>query len=104
MEQTVIFRDRQELQSADLNNMQDFTRASLDHIVKDAIDGGKAYSGFTASKTAATEITLSAGRLYAGGEVYARGENIVIDIFNLLPLVTKKGSSPGAWEDDGPVF
>ena len=90
MEQTVTFRDRQELQSADLNNMQDFTRASLDHIVKDAIDGGKAYSGFTASKTAATEITLSAGRLYAGGEVYARGENIVIDLFNLLPLVTKK--------------
>ena len=90
MEQTVIFRDRQELQSADLNNMQDFTRASLDHVVKDAIDGGKAYSGFTASKTAATEITLSAGRLFAGGEVYARDENVVIDLFNLLPLVTKK--------------
>lgn len=90
MEQTVIFRDRQELQSADLNNMQDFTRASIDHVVKDAIDGGKAYSGFTASKTAATEITLSPGRLYAAGEVYARDENIVIDVFNLLPLVTKK--------------
>lgn len=90
MEHSVIFRDRQELQSADLNNMQDFTRASLDHIVKDAIDGGKAYSGFTASKTAATEITLSAGRLYAGGEVYARDENVVLDLFNLLPLVTKK--------------
>ena len=90
MEHSVIFRDRQELQSADLNNMQDFTRASIDHVVKDAIDGGKAYSGFTASKTAATEITLSAGRLYAGGEVYARDENVVIDLFNLLPLVTKK--------------
>lgn len=90
MESTVIFRDRQELQSADLNNMQDFARASLDHVVKDAIDGGKAYSGFTASKTAATEITLSPGRLYAGGEVYARGENVVIDVFNLLPLVTRK--------------
>jgi hypothetical protein len=90
LEHSVIFRDRQELQSADLNNMQDFTRASLDHIVKDAIDGGKAYSGFTASKTAATEITLSAGRLYAGGEVFARDENVVIDLFNLLPLVTKK--------------
>ena len=90
MESTVIFRDRQELQSADLNNMQDFTRASIDHVVKDAIDGGKAYAGFTASKTAATEITLSSGRLYAGGEVYARDENVVIDVFNLLPLVTRK--------------
>jgi hypothetical protein len=90
VEQTVIFRDRQELQSADLNNMQDFTRGSIDHIVKDAIDGGKAYSGFTASKTAATEITLSPGRLYAGGEVHARNDNVVIDVFNSLPLVTRK--------------
>jgi len=90
MESTVIFRDRQELQSADLNNAQDFARASLDHIVKDAVDGGRAYTGFTASKTAASEITLSAGRLYAGGQVYGRDETVVIDVFNSLPLVTKK--------------
>ncbi len=90
MESTVIFRDRQELQSADLNNAQDFTRASIDHIVKDAIDGGRAYTGFTASKTAATEITLSAGRLYSSGQVYGRNEDVVIDVFNSLPLVTKK--------------
>lgn len=90
MESQVIFRDRQELQSADLNNLQDFTRASIDHIVSDAIESGKAYSGFSASKTAATEITLSPGRLYAGGQVFARDENVVIDVFNSLPLVTKK--------------
>lgn len=90
MESTVIFRDRQELQSADLNNAQDFSRASIDHIVRDAIDGGRAYTGFTASKTAATEITLSAGRLYSSGQVYGRDENVVIDVFNSLPLVTKK--------------
>jgi hypothetical protein len=90
VESQVIFRDRQELQSADLNNLQDFTRASIDHIVSDAIESGKAYSGFSASKTAATEITLSPGRLYAGGQVFARDENVVIDVFNSLPLVTKK--------------
>lgn len=90
MESTVIFRDRQELQSADLNNAQDFTRASIDHIVKDAIEGGRAYTGFTASKTAATEITLSAGRLYSSGQVFGRDEDVVIDVFNSLPLVTKK--------------
>ena len=90
MESTVIFRDRQELQSADLNNLQDFTRASIDNIVKDAIDGGKAYTGFTASKTAATEITMSSGRLYAGGRVYGRETDVVIDLFNQLPLVTRK--------------
>lgn len=90
MESTVIFRDRQELQSADLNNAQDFTRASIDHIVKDAIDGGSAYTGFTASKTAATEVTLSPGRLFASGQVYGRNDTTVIDVFNSLPLVTKK--------------
>ena len=90
MEQVVIFRDRQELQSADLNNAQDFARVSLDHVVKDAVDAGKAYIGFSAAKTAATEITLSPGRFYAGGQVFARNENVVIDVFNSLPLVTKK--------------
>ena len=90
MEQVVIFRDRQELQSADLNNAQDFARTSLDHVVKDAVDAGKAYTGFSAAKTAATEITLSPGRFYAGGQVFARNENVVIDVFNSLPLVTKK--------------
>ena len=90
MQSTVIYRDRQELQSADLNNTQDFMRAAMDHIVKDAVESGKAYSGFSATKTAATEITLSSGRLYAGGAVYARGEDIIVDMFNVLPLVTRK--------------
>lgn len=90
MESTVIYRDRQELQSADLNNMQEFMRSSVDHIVLDAIENGKAYSGFATTKTAATEVTLSSGRLYAGGLVYARNEDIVIDLFNVLPLVTRK--------------
>ena len=35
-------------------------------------------------------MTLSAGRLYAGGQVFARDEDVVLDLFNALPLVTKK--------------
>ncbi|WP_372675365.1 hypothetical protein [Aquicoccus sp.] len=90
MESIVIYRDRQELQSADMNNAQEFTRESLDHAIKDAIDPGKGYTGFSATKTAATEVTMSAGRLYAAGAVYARNEDVVIDLFNVLPLVTRK--------------
>lgn len=97
MESQVIFRDKQELQSADLNNLQDFARDSMDHIVKDAIDPGKGYSGFAATKTAATEVTLSPGRLYAAGAVYARDDNAVIDLFNQLPLVTRKRVAIVAW-------
>lgn len=90
MEKTVIFRDRQELQSADLNNAQEFARDSFDHVVKDAIDAGKSYTGFAATKTAATEVTLTTGRLYDTGAVYIRDESTVLDLFNSLPLVTKK--------------
>jgi len=90
MESIVIYRDRQELQSADLTNSQEFARDSMDHVVKDAIDAGKGYTGFSVSKTAATEVTLSAGRLYAAGAVFARDESIVVDLFNTLPLVSKK--------------
>ena len=90
MESTVIYRDRQELQSADLNSTQEFARASMDHIVRDAIEAGKGYSGFSATKTAATEVTMSSGRLYAGGAVYARNDDVIVDLFNVLPLMTRK--------------
>lgn len=90
MERKVIHRDRQKLQSDDNNSMQDFAQASIDHIVYDTIDPGKGYAGFSASKTAATEVTLDNGRLYAGGAVYARDEDVVVDMFNLLPITTKK--------------
>jgi hypothetical protein len=90
MESTVIFRDRQELQSADLNAVQEFTQSSIDHIVLDTIEDGRAYSGFEASKTGAAEVTVDQGRLYSLGLVYARNEAVVLDLFNVLPLVTKK--------------
>lgn len=90
MERIVIYRDRQELQSGDLNNTQEFARGSIDHIVKDAVEPGKGYVGFAATKTAATEVTLSAGRLYSTGEVYDRDENVVLDLFNALPLITRR--------------
>jgi len=90
MERIVIYRDRQELQSGDLNNTQEFARTSLDHIVKDAVEPGRGYVGFAVTKTGATEVTLSAGRLYANGEVYDRDENVVIDLFNALPIITRR--------------
>ena len=97
MERTVLFRDRQELQSADLNNIQTFARSSLDHVVNDAIEPGKAYAGFSVTKTGATELTVAAGRLYSAGLVYARDENVVLDTFNILPLVTQKRIAIVAW-------
>lgn len=90
MEKSVTYRDRQELQSSDLNNMESYVQDSIDHIVLDALEGGKAYAGLSVTKTAATQVTVAPGRLYSAGAVYLSDQNIVIDMFNLLPVVTKK--------------
>lgn len=90
MENKVIHRNNQELQSEDLNDSQDFAQAALDHVILDTIEDGRAYSGFTIAKTGAAEVTLDPGRLYASGAVYAREDSVIIDLFNSIPLVTKK--------------
>lgn len=90
MEQKVKFRDRQELQSADLVNAQDFVQEAIDHVVKDAIEGGKGYVGFAVTKTGAAEVTVDPGRLFSGGPVYQRPDSVVLDLSGLTPLVTKK--------------
>jgi len=100
MERTVIFRDRQELQSGDLNNVQSFAQQSLDNVVADAIEGGRKYAGFSITKTGATEVTLDPGRTYVNGEVFQRTEDTVLDLFNSLPLVTKKRVAIVTWGSD----
>lgn len=90
MERKVIYRDFQEQHSDDALNAQLFAQEALDHVVADAIANGHYYAGFAASKTAETEVTLDDGRLYVGGEVFARDNDVVVDLLNALPLVTKK--------------
>lgn len=91
MQREVIFRDRQELQSKDLNNVQEFVRDSLDSIVANAITAGrKFYAGFAVSRSGQTQITVSQGWYFAGGPVYSRAEDTPIDLFNVLPLVTRR--------------
>lgn len=90
MKNMVIFRDNQELDSDDLNNLQSYARSSFDTLVSDAIANDPRYTGFTATKTAATQVTLTAGRLYNAGAVYELGTPTVIDFFSQLPLVTQK--------------
>jgi len=97
MENKVIFRDNQELQAADFLNQQEWAQEALDHVVLDTIHGGKAYSGFTLSKTGSTTITTSPGRLYSSGAVYARNEVVNVDLFNQLPVTTKKYFAIVAW-------
>ena len=90
MENQVIFRDRQELQAADLNNIETYARDSIDHIVNDAVNGGSAYWGFTVTKIAATQVSAAPGRFYNAGAVYPLLTSTTIDLFSNLPLVTQK--------------
>jgi hypothetical protein len=96
-ENAVIFRDNQETQAADFNNMQDYLGGSLDHVVNDAIEPQMSYYGFTVSKVAPTQINVSAGRLYNAGQVYARNDVVTIDLFNSLPVTQKKQIAVVCW-------
>lgn len=100
MENLTIFRARQALQADDLTNLGLYARDSLDHIVNDGIASGAAYWGFTATKTAATQVTLTAGRYYNLGAVYPIVAPTVVDLFSSLPLVTQKWVAIVAWGTD----
>src|ERR1017187_3952728 len=97
MEQKVIFRDNQQLNSADLNNQQQWMSDALDHVVLDTIESGQSYSGFQISKTGQTVVSFTPGRLYNTGLVYSRNEIVAIDLFNALPIVTQRRVAIVAW-------
>ena len=80
MERTVIYRDRQELQSADLNNMQDFGRASMDHIVRDALEAGKAYSGFTDAELKKLDRHVRGNTVNRFGPVRETDKSLVFEV------------------------
>jgi len=96
MEQQVIFRDRQELQSADLNNAQAFAADAMQHLVRDAVSDALWYTGLVVTPASGTEINVAAGRMYADGKVYAAAQQ-TINLFQHLPLVTKKILAVVAW-------
>lgn len=91
MEKQIIFRDYQEQQAEDHNDLQDFARTSFDHLVLDVVTDERKYAGFTTSKTAQTEIQVSAGRFYdVFGAVYARSTTLTQSMVTYLPAVAKR--------------
>lgn len=92
MEKQVIYRDRQELQAADLNNSQTWGDEAERHIVTDAITGERQFTGMTVSGRSATELEVAQGRLYDGpsGKVYALDPAQTHSVFAMLPLQDQK--------------
>jgi hypothetical protein len=96
-ENAVIFRDNQEVQAQDFNNLQDWLGQSLDHVVEDAIEPNMSYTGFAISKSAPTQVSVQPGRLYSKGQVYARTDTATLDCFNVLPVTQKKQIAVVCW-------
>jgi hypothetical protein len=90
MEKLAIFRDRQEVQSSDLNNVQFYARAAIDRVVREGLTDEKKFTGFTVTKTAATSVSISVGAFWANGQVFIREVAHTIDFLSQLPLTTKK--------------
>lgn len=92
MERKVIFRDRQEFQAADANNIQEFTDESLQSILKNAISGDNKIAGMTITAKSATEVTIASGKLLTGeaGKMYSLDSPVDISLFTYVPVVDKK--------------
>lgn len=91
MESKVIFRDFQEQQAADHNDLQAYARKSFDDIVHDAITASRRYSGFFTQKTAQAEVQTAPGRFYdVDGGVYALGTTTVQSMVQYLAATSKR--------------
>ncbi|WP_200888556.1 hypothetical protein, partial [Staphylococcus aureus] len=91
MEKTVQFRDYQEEQAADHNDLQSFARASIDHLVQDAVTSSRRFSGFNTVKSSQAEITVSPGRFYdQGGAVFNKDAATVLSMVSYLAAASKR--------------
>lgn len=92
MEKQVLYRDRQELQAADLNNTQSWADEAQRHLVSDAITPERQFVGLTVTARSATEIEVAPGRLYDGlsGKVFSIESAQVHSVFAMLPLQDQK--------------
>ena len=85
MESKVIFRDYQEQQAQDHNDLQEFSERSFDHLVHDAVTADRRYAGFTCVKTGQTEVQIQPGRMYdVLGAVYALNTTTVQSMVTYL--------------------
>lgn len=91
MEKQIIFRDYQEQQAQDHNDLQLFARTSLDHLVSDVVTTTRKYSGFGVVKTAQSEVQIAPGRFYdLSGAVFNLSSVTVQSMLSLLPSTAKR--------------
>lgn len=90
MEKLVVFRDRQELDPADLNGIQEITRASIDRLVREAITDETRYAGLQVTSTSATAISVAAGAFVTEGRIYGVVGPVPLNLYEYLPVQYKR--------------
>lgn len=100
MEKRINFLEDMDVGPADLVGLQGYAQEALDHVVADAITGGRRYSGFAAAATNLTTLTVKPGRLYSGGLVFAADQDTVFDVTTRLPVATRKIVSLAIFGDE----
>lgn len=106
MENKVNFYENIDDDPNDFTNAQQFVEDSIDHIVADTITSEARYSGFVVSKSTSTQISVTPGRLYSGGKVYASQDTAIPkDFVTNLPVAGKAIVAIVTWgsEDDTDV-
>ncbi|MGO8269273.1 hypothetical protein ACC862_24225 [Rhizobium ruizarguesonis] len=98
-ERLVIISQDQQLTEEDLTNIGGFAQASLDHVVNDGIESGRKFTGFAVVSSGPAQVTVGAGRMYQGGQVYFRDDEggVVVDLLSSLPAVTEKIVTIAVW-------
>ncbi len=98
-ERIVKISPNQQISDVDLSNIGLFARSGLDHVVADAVESGKRYTGFNVVPSGPAQVTVGAGRLYDGGRVFFRDDagGVVLDLISKLPAVTKKVVAVVVW-------
>jgi len=91
-EREVVYRDRQELQAADLNSTQSFADEAIQHLITDSITAERQVVGLVVTASTVTELSVSSGRLWAGseGKVYRLDQALALSLFGYLPITDKR--------------
>ena len=100
MEKQVLFRDRQELQAADLNNVGENAASAMQHLVQDAVSDALHFTGGLVSARSATEVEVAPLRFYNGGNVYASDQVQNLNLFAYLPLTTQRCVAVVIWGEE----
>lgn len=99
MERRVVIHPNQQITDTDLNNMGEFARTSIDHVVQDGISALRKFAGFPVVQTGPLEVTVGEGRYYNQGAVFYRDDDggVVLSLADYIPAVTKRIVSIVVW-------